>query len=111
MKLTTTAKRRRWLVAIVWAAAFALATPASAQQSQQCGNANARRADIQGGAILSNVPDFDAIVGGGYAPHVVTFETGGSSKPSAGPGVVYSWSQGAGETPGTFSATTGTSTF
>ncbi|MFC5577837.1 HYR domain-containing protein [Lysobacter niabensis] len=110
MKLTTTAKCRRWLVAAIWALAFAMAVPASAQQSQQCGNANARRADIQGGAILSNVPDFDAVAGG-YTPHVVTLDTGGSSKPSAGPGVVYSWSQSASPTPGTFSAITGTSTF
>ncbi|MCI4566705.1 HYR domain-containing protein [Lysobacter sp. CFH 32150] len=110
MKLTTTAQGRRWLVAITSAIAFAAATPVFAQQSQnqQCGQHQG--ADIQGGAVRANVPDFDAVAGGGYVPHVETFTTGGSSKPSAGPGVTYSWSQGAGETAGTFSATTGTST-
>lgn len=111
MKFTTTATCRRWLVAVIWAAAFACSVPAVAQQqNQQCGNANTRRADIQGGAVLPDVPDFDAVAGGGYVPHVVTFDTGGSSKPSAGPGVVYDWSQSASATPGTFSTTTGTST-
>lgn len=112
MKLTTTAKGRRWLVvAALWAAACAAATPAFAQnQNQQCGNANARGANINGEAIRENVPDFEAVAGGGYVPHVETFATGGSSKPSAGPGVTYTWSQGAGETAGTFSTTTGTAT-
>lgn len=107
MKLTNTNQRRWWLVAVTLAAAFGGATPAFAQQ---CGNPNQRGADIQGGAVRSNVPDFDAASGGGYLPHVETFNASPSSRPSQGPGVTYSWSQDAGGTAGTFSTTTGGST-
>ena len=106
MKFTTMGNRRRWLAALAWMAVLAAALPAQAQQA--CG-AN-QKAEIQGATVRQNVPDYDAVADGGYLPHAVALMASPSSRPAAGPGVSYNWSQGAGETAGTFSTQAGSST-
>lgn len=97
---------RRWLAVLACLAGL-IAAPAYAQT---CGSANQRGAKIQGDAVLDNVFDFNEVSAGVFDPNKLTIKANPSSRPTVGPGVTYSWSQGAGQTPGSFSTPTGTET-
>ncbi|MBF6025937.1 HYR domain-containing protein [Lysobacter niastensis] len=105
MKAPSAHGGRRGLAVFVFLAAGAFATPALA--ANDCKNPSVK---IQGSQVYDGFPDSIETSPGNFRRNTITLNNSPSSKPEPGPNAIYTWSQGTGQTAGSFNTTSGPST-